>query len=197
MPNTPYATLAEAKAMSDIQTTTHDVALQLALNAAGGAIDNLCQRQFVADAVASARTYSGTGEAWVYVDECIAVDSVEVRDWTGWATIEAEGFAGDALRPSFRLPYSGVVRVDGGIFFTGDVRATVRVTARWGYAESVPDVVKLACIGQATRWLKRSQGSWADALMSADSGTMLYKQVLDPDIKMMLVNGRLVRPSVG
>lgn len=196
MSNTPYATLEEAKAMSAMQSDAHDVAFQLALNAAGEAIEHLCQRRFVADAVASVREYSGTGVAWVYVDECIAVEQVEVRAPAGWTVIEAVGFAGDALRPSYRPPYAGVVRVDGGIFFTGDVGATVRVRARWGYAESVPPVVKMACIGQATRWLKRSQGSWADTLMAGDAGTMLYKQVLDPDIKMMLVSGRLVRPTV-
>lgn len=191
-----YVTLAEAKAMSDMQSEAHDGAFTLALDAATQAIEHYCGRVFVADATATMREYVGTGAAHVWIDECIAVETVQIKTGGAWDDLlSCVPFAGDVARPIFRAPYAGLL-CESGTFPTGKL-PTVRVWAQWGYADVVPDVVKMAIIGQATRWLKRSQGSWSDALVSADAGTMLYRQVIDPDIRMMLESGRLIRRAIG
>lgn len=74
---------------------------------------------------------------------------------------------------------------------------TVRVTARWGYATTVPYDIVEATAMQASRWYKRLQSSMADTLASTDLGALLYMQKLDPDIAGILLDGRYVKPAVG
>jgi len=74
---------------------------------------------------------------------------------------------------------------------------TVRVTARWGYADEVPPDIKEACIMQCARWYKRLQSSMADTLASPDLGTLTFRLRLDPDIQGILVDGRYVVPAIG
>jgi len=73
---------------------------------------------------------------------------------------------------------------------------TVEVTARWGYAATVPADIKEACIMQAARWYKRLASAMADTLASADLGQLLYVQKLDPDVCGILLDGRYVRPAM-
>lgn len=74
---------------------------------------------------------------------------------------------------------------------------TVEVTARWGFSDDTPDDILEACIMQAARWYKRLQSAMADATASADFGQLLFRKVLDPDIELILLAGRYVRPPVG
>jgi hypothetical protein len=72
---------------------------------------------------------------------------------------------------------------------------TVQVTARWGYASTVPADIKEATIMQAARWYKRLQSAMADATASAELGQLLYTQKLDPDIAGILIDGGYVRKA--
>ena len=74
---------------------------------------------------------------------------------------------------------------------------TVKVTAKWGYATSVPSTIKTATMMQAARWYKRFQSAMADVVADAALGTLLYRQELDPDVKMLLVAGRYVKMAIG
>ena len=74
---------------------------------------------------------------------------------------------------------------------------TVRVTARWGYADEVPPDIGEACLMQVARWYKRMQSSMADTLAGPDLGTLTFRLKLDPDIQGILVDGRYVRPAIG
>ncbi len=74
---------------------------------------------------------------------------------------------------------------------------TVSVTARWGYADIVPDDIRTACIMQAARWYKRLQSSMGDTAASTEFGQLLYRQALDPDIRLILEAGRYVKPAIG
>lgn len=74
---------------------------------------------------------------------------------------------------------------------------TVQVSARWGYALTVPHDIREATIMQSARWYKRLQSAMADTAASTEFGTLLYRQSLDPDIKLILESGRYVRPAVG
>ncbi len=203
-----YATVTELKNRLNIDTTdaTRDSVLNGLLNAASAAIDGYTNRPdgFIADAVASARYYAGSGHATQYIDECVQITLVAVKDeasattYTSWTTpttdFSADGdwlpFAGVAEDPQYnRTPYTGIMIDPNGSYATftsgqytsrpgfrpsgGYTRnlPTVQVTARWGYADDVPDNVREACIVQASRWYKRGQGAWEDTLASGEFGS--------------------------
>lgn len=181
---------------------------------------------FIALTTATARVFAGRGKPWLYIDECTEVTAVAVKDaisdtsYTAWASDDYNEFSGGHEFPNYnRPPYTGLLvnpyGTGGYSYFisgatggsqgwpdpptgAGEIRylPTVQVTAKWGYATTVPDVIKQACITQAARWFKRGEASWADALASGDMGQLMYRQALDPDLKMMLHMGRYVRPAL-
>lgn len=221
-----YATLAELKLRLNISSadSDRDTALEAMLDAAAAAIDRYCNRPdgFVADSTASARVYPGSGAAVQRIDECVAITTVAVKDsttdddYTDWAATDWQAFRGDPNYPDFNtLPYTMLmVTADGdyAVFTSGRYRSrggfrpytlsdrrvpTVQVTAKWGYAVTCPAQITEATVLQAARWWKRAQSSWADTLGNADVGTLMYRKSVDPDLQMMLDNGRFVRPSIG
>lgn len=222
---TVYATAAELRAQIDKTTVTDDATLLNILTAVSDNIDKFCNRPdgFQAIAVASARTYSGHGEPWIWIDECISVSLVEVKDgpadttYVTWASTDWNAFSGRPKSPNYnRTPYQGLMVSANGdytVFTSGEYLGrkgfipiepelkysvpTVRVTARWGYAATTPASIKEACIIQAARIYKRGQSAFADTIASADFGQLMYTRTLDPDVKQFLVNGRFVRPAVG
>lgn len=75
---------------------------------------------------------------------------------------------------------------------------TVRVTANWGYSMDIPPAVKAAAIMQTERWFMRQRALMADTATSPDHGMTTFRRMvatLDADVAMVLVMGRLVRPS--
>jgi len=73
---------------------------------------------------------------------------------------------------------------------------TVRVFAKWGYAEECPDVIKKACIVEVGRWFKRAQSSWADAVGDGGMGEFRFVKKLDPLTIAILDNAGMVRRGV-
>ncbi len=222
---TDYATLAECKAAMQKNQVTNDAALSLCITAASRAIDNVCNRPdgFVALSVATARTYAGQGRSWQPIDDCTAITLVAVKDsptdsaYTSWAVTDWIAFTGDPERPNFnKTPYTALMCSAGGnysVFTSGFYTTrpgfrpdpdyeykrgvpTIQVTAKWGYATSVPDAIKQAAIAQACRFWKRGESGWSDTLATGELGMLLYRQALDPDIKNLLIMGRYVRPAV-
>lgn len=219
-----YATVAELKTAIGKTSADDDTLLTDMLSAAEDTINNFCNRKdgFLAISTATARTYYGRGKPYQRTDENVSVTKVEVKDspsdttYVEWATSDWIAFSGNPKYPDFnKLPYTGLLVDPNGDyvdFTSGRYRAlrgfrpdtepsyqvpTVRITAKWGYSVAVPARVHMATIAQASRWWKRSKGAWQDALQSAEFGTMMYTKVLDPDIRMMLVEARLVRPMTG
>lgn len=219
-----YATAAELRAQMNKTSTADDSILATILSAAERTINRFSNRPdgFEADAAASARRYAGSGKPYQSIDECVSITLVEVKNsptstsYTTWATTDWIPIRGDPEDPNYNgLPYtmimvdptgsqsifySGSFVTRGGFRPTTDVHRgvpTVRVTAKWGFSVAVPDDIHEACIMQAARWYKRLEGAMSDALASAELGTLLYRQRLDPDVAMILVEGRYVRPSIG
>jgi hypothetical protein len=198
-----YVTLAEFKAANNIppDDVSHDVEIQMALDAAAEAVNNACNRRegFLAPADATAKSYGGTGREYVYCEEFAEVSLVEVRRYGVYAALAPDdwmAFAGDALDPLYDdPPYAGILLLSD-VFPSADRQPQIRITARWGYALSVPHVIKMATIAQAGRWYKRAETAWSDTTASETTGEKSYRQAVDPDIKHMLVNGRLVRPAI-
>jgi len=181
---------------------------------------------------ANARYYVGSGKSFQWIDECVSVTAVAVKDsasddedsYVAWTvgtvgtTTEADVFpaTGDPAMPDYMAtPHTLLVVgangdystfTGGGFTSRGGFRPlttvsrglpTVEVSGRWGYATTVPDDIKEACLMQAARWYKRFQSAMSDTLASAELGTLLYRQSLDPDIRRLLVDGRYVKPTVG
>jgi len=207
---TDYCTVAEVKAQIEKIRDTSDTEIAAMITAASRSIDNYCGRTrdgFVASDTAAARDFVGSGTNYQLIDECVAISTVAVKyygeeddDYEMWASTDWIGARGRPQLPTYgATPYTMIlVRPDGteATFPSGYDIPTVRVTARWGYAASVPDVVKQACIIQVARWFKRGQSGWADTVGSPETGTLLYQQTLDPAVKQLLISGRLVRPSL-
>lgn len=223
---TVYATAAELREHINKNETNDDLLLTSILAAASKAIDTFCNREqdgFVASASASARLFPGTGGTVQPIDECITVTLVEVKDsptdatFSAWSSSDWVAFSGDPKLPNFnRTPYDFLMVDPTGdeTHFTSGrysqrqgfpaledagVRRTptVRVTAKWGYAAATPPDVKLATIITASRWYKRGQSAYADAISTPAMGELQYRRALDPDVQMILKLGGLVRPRVG
>lgn len=219
-----YATAADMRAQINKISTADDATLTALLSSAERTINRFCNRPdgFLSDTNASARKYSGSGKPYQSIDECTSITLVEVKDsptdtsYTSWAATDWIPFRGDYKDPDYnRTPYdmlmvdptgdysifySGSFVTRGGFRPTTDINRgvpTVQVTAKWGFAATVPSDIKEACIMQAARWYKRLEGAMADALASGELGQLLYRQSLDPDIKMILVNGRYVKQAIG
>lgn len=208
-----YATATELKAQIDKTTTRGitDADLQLILDAAARAIDNFTGRRqdgYEAPAVAVARVFSGSGMTYqwlqsdaVEITEVAVKDSGTDDDYTVWDTTDWIAFSGDPLCPDYNsLPYTAIMvdpTGDETLFTRWRGVPTVQITARWGYAETVPDAIKQATIMQATRWYKRLQSAMADGLGSAELGLLVYAKPIDPAIDMLLRQGRFIVPSIG
>jgi hypothetical protein len=223
-----YATLTEIKGALKKTTDTDDAALLLVLKAATRTIDRFCNRPdgFLADASASARLYAGNGGPILWVDECVEVDTVAVKDsptettYTAWNSDDWIAFAGDPKRPDFQplqkgKPYTAIMASavgDESLFTSGRYSQlsgfrpsftehrgvpTVQVTAKWGYSVLVPDVIREACIVQSARWFRRGLSQWSDTIGSPDFGQLMYRQPLDPALQLMLVKGGFKRAQIG
>jgi hypothetical protein len=74
---------------------------------------------------------------------------------------------------------------------------TVEVTARWGYAATIPPQITEATIMQASIWYKRLEGSMASVLANSELGTLELFASVDPAIEMILSLGRFIRTPTG
>jgi hypothetical protein len=231
---TMYGTASELRARIDKTSTANDTVLEALIRAATRNIDRACNRPdgFLADASASARYYVGSGKGFQWIDECVSVTAVAVKDspsgdedsYTSWTvgtvgtTTEADVFpaTGDPAMPDYTTtPHTLLVVgangsystfTGGGFTSRGGFRPTttvgrglptVRVTAQWGFATSVPYDIKEACLMQASRWYKELQSALTDTLASAELGVLLYQKSLHPAIYRLLVDGRYVKPVTG
>lgn len=171
----------------------------------------------------SGRTYQLIDEC-VAITTVAVKDSATDTDYTDWDTpttmYAGDGdwlpFAGDPQSPLFdRVPYtaimtdlngdystftSGLCTTRRGFRPTSTVKRavpTVKVTARWGYADAVLDDIRVANLIEATRWYKRLQSGASDTLASSELGQLMYTKKLDPDAEAILIGGRYVRPAIG
>ena len=157
----------------------------------------------------------------VAVKDSPSDDEGSYTDWTlgtVGTTTDADVFpaSGDPEVPDYNLtPYTFLVigsNADYSLFPSGSFTTrrgfrpmgsrtrgvpTVEVTGRWGYSITILPDIKEANIMQAARWYKRLQSAMADTAASSELGTLLYRQSIDPDIKLILQEGRYIRPPIG
>lgn len=203
-----YVSVAEMRASIDKTSALDDATIQFIIDSASEVIDGVCQRPdgFVADSIASARIYPGSGSEWQRIDECVEVSAVRLKTsatdtFTALAATDYLKATGDRRRPEYNVtPYTALRMDENGdysIWYYCDGYPNVEVTAKWGYAVAVPARVKEATIVLAARAYKRGQSAWSDALASGELGMLLYRAAMDPEVKLILIEGRLIRPSVG
>ncbi len=212
-----YTKINTIKTDSDFSLDVDDPTLSGMITAASRAIDRYCGREagfFVADDVASVRYYGGSGKPHQYIDTCVEITEVAVKGnaledtYTTWTDEDDYWtFSGDPEFPDFNsLPYTGLLVAPTGRYakFTsgqwegrrGQTSSrTVKVTARWGYADVVPADIERACIMLVTRWFNRQRGGMTDTLVSANLGRLVYTQKIDPDISLILGEGGWVLPA--
>lgn len=163
-----YATLAELKAEMNKTGSGDDASLQRILDAATKKIDRLCKRPdgFEADAVASARYYTGSGKPYQWIEECVAVTAVGVKDspsdeedeYTAWtvgtvgATTGADVFpaSGEPEWPDYNsTPYTFLVVGANGDY---SVFPSGRYTTRGGFKPSVLVARGVPVVKVTARW---------------------------------------------
>lgn len=189
-----YADVDSLRAQADVERVHHDDVLLSCLSAASRVIDQMCNRPdgFLALTAPIERAYHGSGRAHLHIDECVEVSQVVA---SGQTLSDWVPYQGSTQHPSFSPPYSGIMLGQGK--FLSSRLPTVRVAARWGYADVVPEPVRQATITLAVRWWMRGRSAWADTVIpEGGAGVLLYRQAVDPDVVLMLAKSRLVRVAV-
>lgn len=143
--------------------------------------------------------------------------------YTAWDSDEWVAFSGDANNPDYNhTPYTAIMAAwgSGKIFTSGyldddDIvwsgrgrglsgrrarRAappTVQITAKWGYALTIPPQIEEACITETARLVKQAESNYAESMVSEALGRLIQVAKLHPSTELMLVKGRFVRRAVG
>lgn len=208
---TNWATAQELRSRMNSVTTLNDLNLEAILTAAQNTISRFCNRPdgFLAATTATTRLYAGSGNGYLSIDETPEITAVGVKSstsdtvFTAWAATDWIAFKGSSRFPNFnKTPYEGLMVSPNGdysYFRTGSRRGfpMVQITAKWGYALTIPEELKEASIMQAIQWFKREEGAMTTALASGDLGMLLYNKAVDPAVAMILVEGRYKKPVVG
>jgi len=149
----PYASLADLKARLNIPAadTDHDAELEDKLKGASREVEAFCGRQFNNAGSASPRLYYPESPWLVEVDDFHTTTSLTVKTGvdgsfdTTWsaADYELEPLNG-IVEGQTGWPYWQIKAVGGRTFPCGR-RATVEITAVWGWA-AVPDPIKDATL---------------------------------------------------
>lgn len=150
MADKSYTTLAKVNQYLGKTLVTADVS-DLILSAQL-LIENLTGRNFKADSVASAKLFSGKGQSSLVIDDCIEVTKVEIgsNNW-GDSFTEIDPFIQETNVTGYvKLPinYSEdslpirKLLLRSRVFSYG--LANQRITAKWGWSETVPDDVSFA-----------------------------------------------------
>lgn len=151
-----YCLLADLKTALNISDTTDDTLLQAALDSATTAIDDWCGQRFAASTSSTAIRYYYPADDW-----CLDVDPI--GDSTGLVVQVDASDDGTyettlVLGTDFQLgpvnaptevpvrPWTELQLLSGGYgYWPHGTRASVKVTARFGWPTAVPAAVQLAC----------------------------------------------------
>lgn len=222
MSNT-YVTLEEFSEIVEFDPAKYALIAPFFLDSAVKHIENVTHRQWVADSTATARLFTGNNGQVIKIDEAVQITNVEFKynftdtTYTAMTANDYIAFTGSEDSPDFNsTPYTKLMINPNGDFtywpkvssfgsFLWDDKTidkyplypSIQVTAKWGYAVSAPDVIKTAIITQATRWIKRAEGAYGDAIGNIDTGKILFVNRMDVDIKTILKDGGLIKVGIG
>ena len=192
-----YVALSELKSALGITGSTDDDFLNLAIDAAEQAIDDLCGRVFTAAGSTSARTYRAQPYLAVTDDVSTLTGLVVKTDTSGDGTFDQTWASTDyQVEPLNNLAKGRAVfnlRAVGDYLFPvyGDGLVSLEVTANWGWP-SVPDAVKQAALMYSSRLYGR-RASPMGVIGVGDFGPVRISRS-DPDIAHLLMDYR--RPGI-
>lgn len=194
MASNSYAALAEVKESLRISDSVDDTLIDLALDAASRAVDDICGRRFF-QAAATAVTFQASFNNLLRIPDLVSATTFETGDadgnWTAVASTEYQLEPFDAVLTG--RPYT-TVRMIGSttlpIHSTG--RPGVRITGTWGWP-AVPAGVKQATMILTQRLFKRLDSPLGVAGFG-DLGAVFVRSV-DPDIERLLAP--YILPRVG
>lgn len=133
------------------------------------------RRQFIADSVASARLYDGSGTVEQETDEFISLSSMQILGYVGIAsaiTVTSPVVVHDQTLPQNRvLLYTGTTPIYAGIYIDKwpEGYRNIQATAIWGYAAAIPADLWEAVAGQTAALM-------AMEAQSTQSGTATEKR---------------------
>lgn len=190
-----YATLASLKSAVGITDTTDDVLLQVALDAATSTIDEHCNRTFVAAGSATARTFTASSTTRVEVDDIFTTTGLVVSSYnTAVAAAVPYVSPGYEVGPvnaaALGRPYTYLTHTTGwsggwaGYFTTTD--GAITVTAKWGFASSVPKAIEQACLLQASRLFSRRHSPYGISGSPDMGGELRLLAKVDADVAVLL-----------
>lgn len=171
----PYATLAQLKLRLGITDTNDDAALTSALNAATLDIEGTCGRQFNDAGTTSARVYYPDSPVIVVVDDFSTSSGLLVQaDYSNTGTYSYTYASTNYQLEPINGVYDGTpnwpyyrIRAINQYFplywySTGSPRASIQITAQWGWA-SVPAPVVEACLMLAEETFKMKDAPYGVA----------------------------------
>lgn len=190
-----YASLGDLKSAIRITDTDSDTLLQVALDAATSAIDEHCNRTFTASTVASVRYFEPLSDGLVSTDDFWSTDGLVISSGGSVVSLAIYNVsAGYTLlpenAPSLGEPYTGFRYSHSPLaswpLLWAAQKASVAVTAKWGYALAVPAAVKMACLLQASRWFARRNSPYGIAGSPEMGSEIRLLAKLDADVAVML-----------
>lgn len=144
MPTPRYLPVATFKQWWKTEISVDDDLITAAINAAETAIDNALQRRMVvASGTPSARVFRPDPCTHIlYIDDCVSVTSISEN---GTTLVSGTDFVLEPLNgiaaTGEAWPYYRVLRYARN-WYTDDVKATVTVTADWGWSAIPYEVVE-------------------------------------------------------
>jgi hypothetical protein len=189
-----YASLSDLKSAIRITDTNSDSLLQVALDAAKTAIDEHCNRTFTASTIATQRWYEPNGGI-VSTDDFYTTDGLVIA--VGGSNVPLAVYnvsAGYTLTPPNAIalgePYTGFYYSSSPLaawpLLHTAQRSRAQVTAKWGYAATVPAAVRMACLLQASRWFARRNSPYGIAGSPELGSELRLLAKLDADVAVML-----------
>jgi hypothetical protein len=188
-----YVALSELKSALGITSSTDDAFLNLAIDAAETAINNLCGRKFTVDGAASARIYRAQPYLCV-TDDISTLTGLVIKTDTAadgvfdqtWA---ASDYQVEPLNSLVKGRSVNNLRAVGDYLFPvyGDGLASVEVTAKWGWP-SVPDPIEQATLTLSSRFYSR-KSSPLGVIGVGDFGPVRISRS-DPDVFLNLMDYR-------
>ena len=189
-----YTTRAVVKTYLGIPsaTSSEDDPIDAAIDAAEAEIDAHTGRTFVVPGSATAKVYRPMNDRVVLVDDiaqttslAVKVDGSDDGSYDTTLTVTSE-FVVDGNT----APYRVIRRVDGSSFprYTSD-RATIQVTAYFGYGMSIPKaIVQASTVLGARLYQRRSSPLGFQAGLEGDAVRISRR---DPDVWALLSGYRL------
>lgn len=188
-----YIELEQFKSTADLKDTNFmDGDIQLALQAAARAVDEICNRRFWPDADATQiRYYSPQRYDLVYIDDLLTLTTLKT-DGDGDGTFETTWSTTDYyLEPLNALadsrPYTEICAIPwGSLWFTTLYPRSVQITGKFGWS-AVPAAISEATTILAGRFLKRSrEAPMGDAAALALGGAAVRLTGRDTDVTALL-----------